>query len=246
MNIRPSRGDPRLFENIALFTALEEEQKHQVFKRSRRQTLREGEPLFHFGQPAQRFYVIADGRIKLFRVSENGNEKIIDILGPKQLVADMVMFMPSRCYPVNAAALADSEIFGFDIAQFRRLLRSSSKLCLCMLGNMGSQVLGLLDEIERLTLQSATLRLIHYLLEHVTDHQAVTTVVTLPAPKHCIAARLSITPETFSRILHSLEHEGLISIDGLNITITDPTRLHGYHDRPSPGRRSPILSGVEQ
>ncbi len=229
MNIRPSPGDSCLLDNIALFTALEDEQRHQVLRRSRRQRLQEGELLFCFGQLADRFYLIVNGQIKLFRVSENGSEKIIDILGPNQLVADAVMFMPSKRYPVNAAALEESEIFGFDMLQFQALLNTSSKLCMSMLGNLGQQVLELLDEIERLTLQSATLRLIHFLLERIPDRRAATAVITLPAPKHCIAARLSITPETFSRILHGLEHDGLILIDGLSIAIPELEKLRGYH-----------------
>lgn len=231
MNIRPSGSDTQLLDNIVLFTALESEQRDQIFRRSRRLLLREGELLFHFGQQADRFYLIVNGQIKLFRVSENGSEKIIDILGPNQLVADAVMFMPSKRYPVNAAALEESEIVGFEISQFRTLLNGSSELCMNMLGNLGLQVLGLIDEIERLTLQSATLRLIHFLLERAPDRSADTATVTLPAPKHCIAGRLSITPETFSRILHGLEHEGLITIDGLTITIPDLPKLCDYHHR---------------
>lgn len=231
MNMVSATRETHLLDNIPLFTALEDEQLHQVLQRSRRQRLCEGELLFCLGQPAERFYLIVNGQVKLFRVSENGSEKIIDILGPRQLVADAVMFMPNRRYPVNAAALEDSEIFGFDMTQFHALLRTSSKLCMSLLGSMGLQVLGLLDEIERLTLQSATLRLVFFLLERAMEHDTGMAVVTLPAPKHCIAARLSITPETFSRILRSLEQEGLIFIDGLHITIPDLSRLRAYHRR---------------
>jgi len=49
--------------------------------------------------------------------------------------------------------------------------------------------------------------------------------VSLPASKATISSRLSLTPEYFSRVLHELETQGLIEIDGRNIRILDARRL---------------------
>jgi CRP-like cAMP-binding protein len=43
----------------------------------------------------------------------------------------------------------------------------------------------------------------------------------LDTAKNVIAARLSIKPETFSRIIKNLREQGIISIDGSKVTIHD-------------------------
>ena len=45
------------------------------------------------------------------------------------------------------------------------------------------------------------------------------TVVTLDIRKGLIAARLSLTPETFSRALRDLSEAGLISVRGRHVTL---------------------------
>jgi CRP-like cAMP-binding protein len=43
-----------------------------------------------------------------------------------------------------------------------------------------------------------------------------------------IASRLNLTPETFSRILNNLSSQGLIAVDGRDVTICDVALLRGY------------------
>jgi CRP-like cAMP-binding protein len=96
---------------------------------------------------------------------------------------------------------------------------------------------GMINEIDRLTLQNATARVVHFLLELLPDRHTESAVVELPAPKYSIAALLSITPETFSRILHAMENDGVIRVHGSTIAIPDVDRLRQCHNM-LPGVRS--------
>ena len=53
-------------------------------------------------------------------------------------------------------------------------------------------------------------------------------MVSLPVSKATVASRLSLTPEYFSKVLHELEAEGLITIDKRDISIIDVQRLAHY------------------
>jgi CRP-like cAMP-binding protein len=49
--------------------------------------------------------------------------------------------------------------------------------------------------------------------------------VHLPAAKATLASRLSLTPETFSRVLRDLSDTGLITVHGRQIILHDPVAL---------------------
>ncbi|MCK7498198.1 MAG: cyclic nucleotide-binding domain-containing protein [Comamonadaceae bacterium] len=74
---------------------------------TREKRLQKGEMLFQKGDPPKGFYVVVFGQIKLAFSSAQGNEKVVDILGPQQTFGEAVMFM-DRPYPVFAQALADT------------------------------------------------------------------------------------------------------------------------------------------
>ena len=59
-------------------------------------------------------------------------------------------------------------------------------------------------EIDRLTLHNAAFRVIAYLLDQVPSTDLDSSVIHLDTPKHVIASRLSITPETLSRSFASM------------------------------------------
>ena len=93
-----------------------------------------GDTLFTHGQAAERFFFVRSGRVKLFRISPEGQEKIIEVVEPGQTFAEAVMFMGSQGhYPVNAQAMTDSRLYAFDQKQFLKVLSESSEICLGML-----------------------------------------------------------------------------------------------------------------
>ncbi|MFA7097627.1 MAG: Crp/Fnr family transcriptional regulator [Gammaproteobacteria bacterium] len=213
---------------IYLFAALNDRQLATVRQGMRILSIGAGQRLFDHGQHADRFFCVHSGQIKLFRLSAGGVEKVIEIVRPGQTFAEAVMFMEGRCYPVNAEAIDDSKVWSFDSKAFLQILRESSDSCFRLMADMSQRLHSRLNEIDHLTLQNATFRLINYLLHEMDEKNQTTTDIHLDTPKSIIASRLSIQPETFSRILHNLTREGLISVEGKTIHIHDARRLRSY------------------
>ncbi len=185
-----------------------------------------GKALFRQGQPAERFYFLREGLVKLFRLSPEGDEKIIEIMRPGETFAEAVMFMGSQGrYPVNAEAINESRVYAFEQKTFLNLLRESSDATFGLLGSMSRRLHMLVNQIESLTLQNATYRLVAYLLEQIPRDVKTSPEVQLTTPKGVIASRLAIQPETLSRILGKLRQGGLIEVHGNHITIRDVQAL---------------------
>ncbi len=189
--------------------------------------LHHGDALFHHGQPANRFFFLRAGQVKLFRVSPDGHEKIIEIIRPGQTFAEAVMFIGTQGrYPVSAEAISDGAVIAFEQKTFLQVLRDSHEIGFGMLAAMSRRLHMLVNQIESLALQNATYRLVMYLLDE-TPRTAQATDVELTTPKSAIASRLAIQPETFSRILGKLRDQGLIEVQGNHIKLRN---LQGLRD----------------
>jgi CRP-like cAMP-binding protein len=216
-----------LRQNI-LFSGLDEEQFIRVVDSSKVIQLKEGQVLFAQQQAAEYFYFLEKGNIKLYRLSPGGGEKVIELIRAGQTFAEAVMFMQGNFYPVNAQALTDSRLIRIEMETFRCLLEGSAETSLKILGHMSRRLHGLVQEIEQLTLQNAKMRVIQFLLRELPRDAVSPCQLQWGTPKTVLASRLSVRPETFSRILKQLTQERLIVVDGKSIEILDIEGLRCY------------------
>ncbi len=215
-----------------LFRGLSDEQFEQLLQEAAIYALPQGQHLFEAGTQAHAFYFLLSGRLKLYRLSPTGQEKVIEIVRPGQTFAEALMFLDIPAYPVSAQALADTELVEIKNKTFLKLLSTSVDTGFHVMAQLSMRLRGLLNEIDALTLQNASLRLVNYLLylvQEAGNSLAENAEITLPAAKNIIASRLSIQPETLSRILGNLSAKGLISVDGLNIQVLDLDGLRTFN-----------------
>lgn len=189
-----------------------------------------GQLLFDRGQPARHFYIVIEGQVNLTLYSKGGEEKIVDILGPGQSFAEAVMFMSGPAYPLSAVAAAKSRIARFPSQEYLAILRESPETCLRMLGHLSQRLHMRIREIETLTLESATHRLVRLLESRLPPGEAGPAEITLQESRQEIASRLSMKPETLSRILRALSDGGAIVVEGRIVKVPDRKRLLAFLD----------------
>lgn len=205
-----------------LFADLAQSQLQRIARHAVRVRLGEGDALFQQGDPATRFYLVSSGQIKLFRLSPAGNEKVIDIVTQGNTFAEALMFLDRPHYPVGAEALQPSEIISIDAGDFTDMLRNSVETCFVMMGGMSQRLRWQLREIDDLSLHSATCRVASYMLKLAPPG---VDSFQLPVAKQVVASRLSVKPETFSRIIKHLGSAGVIDVVGNRIAIHDRAAL---------------------
>ena len=217
-----------LLRQHILFATFNEQQFSQIEADTSTTSLLEGEHLFHQREPADYFYFLQSGEVKLYRLSPNGEEKVIELIRPGQTFAEAVMFMQIQHYPVHAQAISDCQLIQIKMKTFRKLLDHSPEACMKILARMSQILHGAIQEIDQLTLQNATMRVIQFMLQDVSKDTQLPYKIQWTAPKATLASRLSVRPETFSRILNQLTHDGLIEVHGktINILNLDALRLH--------------------
>jgi len=210
-----------------LFADLDESQFKTLLRCTQERELAAGETLFCQSEPATAFFVVTRGTVLLYRVSAEGQEKIMRVIEPGQSFAESVMFMATSRYPVHARASRTSRVVAIDATAYLEIMQASFATCLSVFARMTERIQAHWDEIEALSLQNSRYRIMHYLLGLVPGSARGETTITLPARKAQIAAQLAVTPETLSRVLRALDQNDLIDMQGYQIGIPDIAALRG-------------------
>lgn len=228
MTAQPSLDIPQMLARQPLFRELSPTQIGRIAADTRQRRAAKGEILFEKGDEARGFFFLIYGQIKLALASAQGNEKVVEIIGPQQSFGEAIMFM-NRPYPVFAEALADSLMLHVPKATVFELIEKDAGFARALLAGLSRRLHGLIADVESYSMRSSRQRVIGYLLQLCdATESGNTAVATLPASKHVVASRLNLTPETFSRMLHDLTEADLIDVQGKQITIRDLQRLREF------------------
>jgi CRP/FNR family transcriptional regulator, dissimilatory nitrate respiration regulator len=193
-------------------------------------TLPAGLQIFAQGEPADAFYLLTGGRVKVFKELRDGRTATIRHVAPGETFGESVLF--HETYPSSTAAMDDSEVYRIPADAFRALILHEPELGLHLLGSMARLLVMLNRRVEELLLPVPA-RLARYLLELCAEKYSPaedepvmrgSLVCYLPTSKRELAARLGTVPETLSRALNQLTRSRLIALDGERFEILD---LHG-------------------
>ena len=220
--------DPNFQEYLrrnSLFQEFSESEFSTVVDHTTLCELKTDDILFRQQQQATDFFLLVDGKIKLSLLSIEGTEKIVDIIFPGSTFAEAIILNGLPGFPVNAVALSDSNVLRINAEAYTNILSNSPKTCIKVMATLSLRLHKLMGEINRLSLHNATYRLISYLLENIPDEAIESTEVNLSIPKHVVASRISVTPETLSRTLKRLCQEGLLEVHDSNIVLINPVEL---------------------
>ncbi|MEW6585630.1 MAG: Crp/Fnr family transcriptional regulator [Nitrospirota bacterium] len=188
--------------------------------------VRKGEEIFSEGVDATAFFVVASGRVKIYKVSPDGKEHTLHIHGTGDLVAEAAIF-DSMVYPASCMAMEDSTLVRISGDGFRNLVKSQPDLALKMMSGYSKRLRQFVAKIEELSLKDIKTRLAGYILENSRVENGL-TVCHLGYSKKELSSLLGTIPETLSRALAFLKQKKLIEEKDNVIIIPDPDKLRSF------------------
>jgi CRP-like cAMP-binding protein len=229
---RPAFDLPRYLSALPLFHDVRPAELARLAEGCTLRRLARGQSVFRIGDPCEEFHVVVIGQVKLFVLSPGGQEKVIEIIGPAGTFAEALMFS-GQPYILNAQAVTEALVLAVSKQAVLAEIAEDPRFSLCMLAGVSRRMHGLVRDVEAYSLHSGAQRVIGYLLRDVTEESdgepgPAPITVSLPVSKATIASRLSLTPEYFSRVLHELQQQKLIEVDGRDIRIVDVGRLRDH------------------
>jgi CRP-like cAMP-binding protein len=227
MQPEPRDSAPSAFlADSPVFRGLADETLRFVAAGAQLRSVRKGQAICKRGTPSEGLFYLVDGRVKLSVLSEEGDERVIEIVQPGQSFGEAAAFSDRAC-PTYAEALNDSRLLYVCGRRLREAAAQWPELALRLLSLLALRVTDLTADLEACCLHSASRRVADFLMRQARSMGRETdrAEVQLPAAKWVVASSLHLTPETFSRELHTLARDGVISIAHRTIRVLSTERL---------------------
>lgn len=209
---------------VPIFSGLGEAHLKEIMRTAKAASYKNKEIIHHAGDISDALYIVKEGKIKIYRLSESGKEQLIRILYPGDFT-DVQPLFKDTFHHSFAEALEDTEVCIIKRTSLQELLIKYPVISLKMLAELSNR----LDMAERQTMRFTTekveTRLALFLIESL-EQEENSHEFDLPISKRDLASYLGTTPETISRKLTEFAETGYIEQKGQKrIKILDLERL---------------------
>ena len=223
INVRPANASP--LPQLAAHPLLGElapEVLRSLCERAELRSYRGGETVFHEGDAAQHWLLVAKGHVEVVRFGCDGTERVYHRFGAGECVAEAAMFMAHGRYPMQARAGHTTEVWRMERHALHRACLAHPALALRLLEDFSRRLYRYVNEVEWLTVSSAQQRLAAFLLQ-LSAQQG--DRLELPGSQRQLAANLGIRAETLSRLLSEWQTRQWLRGERRHWTLLDSTPL---------------------
>ncbi len=186
-----------------------------------------GEALFHEGWPAHSLFIVHSGRVRVFRTWKDGEEQVLRVLGPGEIVGYRPI-LANEPYGASAEALEDSSVCVVPRAAVLERIRQDPELALEMLSKLSKELRiseDLMMDLIRRPVRERAARLLAGLVEVYGATGESASLTSGSIPRKDLARMIGTTPETFSRILRGFAQRGIVELTRNRIVVRDAALL---------------------
>lgn len=215
-----------ILRKTPLFASLSEEEMRSLAARVLARHFSRGQQLFCEGDPCAGLFIVASGKVRIFKMSPAGREQILAMEGPGSTVAELPVFDGGN-YPASASAAEDTEVLFISRKDFQSFCREHPDVALKVIAVVGSRLRRLVGIIEELSFTTVRQRLIALILRlaQAGDSSKEGIRIALKGSHQELAAELGTVRELVSRNLGRLEAEGFLKVEGREILVKDLSGL---------------------
>jgi CRP-like cAMP-binding protein len=206
---------------VPIFSDLDDKTLDQISKLGIRKSFKRDSVVLFEHETGSALFVIAAGKVKVSRVSDDGKEVILTILGDSDFFGEMAI-LDGLNRSANVTAMEDSEIFIIQRSNFLDLLHQHPEVSIALLQELTQRLRSADMKIKSLSLKDAEGKVATVILQLADDigkiKQGTVEIEKLPF-QHDLANMAGTSRETISRTLHSFAKKGLVELDGSRLRI---------------------------
>jgi CRP/FNR family cyclic AMP-dependent transcriptional regulator len=219
----------RLLERAPLFSVLHPDDLRTLATRFHAIRYRRSEMIFREGEPAERLFLIDQGRIKLTIAAARGGELLIAVLGHGQIFGELAV-IDRGPRAMNARAMEDSLVYALSSDVFWTMLENRPALARRLLELMARRLRRADQTSQDLVFFDAPTRLARKLLELAEEHGVPTgnqeeIRLTVKVTQEEVAQMIGVTRGSANRLLASFAERGWIGWNEGYVLLIHPESL---------------------
>lgn len=222
-----TRLDRSLIAHLPLFAGLEAADLDHILEQARPLRIVKGASVFEQDREATAFFLLLDGRVRVFRTTPDGQQVIVRHIVPGELLG-IAQAIGRTSYPATAAAVVDcvaltwpARLWQAFATAYPSFAQNTNKMIGVRIGEAHAQ-------IEEMATQQVERRVAHSLLRLIRQAGKKTEqgfLIDFPLTRQDIAEMTGTTLHTVSRLLSAWEEQGLVVSRRQQVTVVKPHDL---------------------
>ncbi len=216
----------QVLRNISLLADLSDDALTHIARVAVRRVYAPDETIIVESLPCQAAYFIAEGQVRVYRISPDGREQVLARLGPGKSFNTAPPFQPQGVNHANVQAITMVTLYAISSDDLHRLVSRWPKLTLAILRDFAERLDHLTDLVENLSLRTVRGRLARFLL-----HRAEEGAITQRWTQAEIAAHLGTVRDVVGRTLRAFADAGFVQMERQRIVLLDREGLEAEMQR---------------
>jgi CRP/FNR family transcriptional regulator/CRP/FNR family cyclic AMP-dependent transcriptional regulator len=182
--------------------------------------------IFHQDSPGRTLYIIESGQVRIFLLSESGQETTLNIYGRGEVFGEFSL-LDGLPRSAGAVALEKTVTRTLDRADFLRHLESCPQMAISIIEVLTTRLRFTTEQTKSLAFLDiygrVAMRLLDLASRYGTEKEGIELNLHLTQAE--LASWVAATRESVNKVLGVFREQRLITVEGQTITILDPEGL---------------------
>jgi len=218
---------PAVLAQIPLFRRVSAEDRDRLVAVSRLRAFERGDSIFQEGDDSDFFSIVVTGRVKVFKRTPAGNDRILELFGPGGPLGAVAAY-ESRPYHASAEALEATTCLQIPRQEFFALLEQHPSLVRGLLGSLSLRLVELTTRLAELTggrVESRFARLFLKLADQLGKPERGGTFIPMTLARQELADMTGTTIETCIRIMSRWGKDDVLRTEKDGFVLVDRAAL---------------------
>lgn len=188
--------------------------------------------IFREGELGEGFHYVKTGKVKVVKLSADGREHIINVLGPSDVFAEVLLFNKGP-YPATAVAVEESCVGVIRNSELENVIISHPHVAMNIIRVMSKKLLFVQQKIKSLAFSDSYAKVAQS-LENLAYRYGEKTQrgleIDIDFTRQDVANLAGTTRETVSRIFSVMKKEKVLDWDERRMIVLDLAGLRQYYE----------------
>jgi CRP/FNR family transcriptional regulator, nitrogen oxide reductase regulator len=219
--------DRSLIAGSPTFSGMRPEDLDDILVQAAPLRVPKGEAAFRQGEPADRFFLLLHGRLRVTRLNPQGQQMVVRFIAPGDMFG-VAMAIKVEAYPGTATAAVDSLAISWPNSVWNELLSRHPSLAVNTMQALGARLQASQERILDLSTQQVEQRIagaVLQLVQQAGKKSGDGLLIDFPLSRQDLAEMTGATLHTVSRTLSAWEERGLVECGRQRVAVRDMAGL---------------------